>query len=685
MLQSETQRATASPPHTNATPGPQSDRTEFDQLLDTLYDATILADFAGNIITANTRAHDFFQLEAAAFPQCHIAQLIEGANQDILEMIIQNITDRRFTLMQAYCIRADESTFPAEISVTAVMRNSQHCLCFSIRDITVRREVEEQLRIEGEAIRNSGDGIVITDTNNMITYSNPAVGRLWNRSPEEDLLGQEITTLFSASQGIEEALQTVANEGSWNGELEGLRLDQQPLYLQTGITVSSDENDCVTHLIYSFTDITRRRQGEMALVEYQNHLEELIRERTTDLESTNREMMREIKERREVEEQLRDAIRQLREHDKAKNLFVSNVSHELRTPLTSLISSLENLMRGIVGEVPPSVASYFNMMLEDCWRLERTINDILDLTRLEKGTFKLERRLVPFSRLMYRASESIRMSADAIPLEFHINHINCPGYFDGDAAKIERVLINILSNALKFTPPPGSCTVHLHQLTLAGKTVLACDVTDSGIGIPPEFLPRVTERFFRIGEQVEGTGLGLAIARETIEKHGGGIDIASPPPDMPRGTRVRIWIPKHTPPTILLTAPPEQDQYQKLSEALRVREYTTHTTSRGAEAIQYLRDNQMNAALIGPNLDDMSGTELIMHIMADPALRTMKLFFLAEQRLDQAKIGLLQGFDIPHLLLQRDVNKLIDSMEDSFLPDSRPHSSNHVINKKLNG
>ena len=341
-------------------------------------------------------------------------------------------------------------------------------------------------------------------------------------------------------------------------------------------------------------------------------------------------------------------------------------------------------MRGIVGDVPPSVASYFNMMLEDCWRLERTINDVLDLTRIEKGTFKLERRLVPFSRLMRRVAESIRMSAEAIPLDFHITHTNCPGYIDGDAAKIERVLINILSNALKFTPPQGSCTVQLHQLTLSGKTVLACDVTDSGIGIPQEFLPRVTERFFRIGEQVEGTGLGLAIARETMEKHGGGIDIASPPPDMPCGTQVRMWLPKHEPPRLLVVAP-EQPPFQNICETLRAREYPIHTTSCGADAVQHLRDHHTEAALISPQLDDMSGSEVIMHIMADAALRNMKLFFLTEKRLDQTKIGLLQGFDIPHLLLRADANKVIDKMEDSFLPATGVHSSNQIVSQKDDG
>jgi len=663
-------------------PGPSplastTEKTEFDQLLETLYDAAILTDYAGNLIMANRRALDFFQSDLDTMLRLGIDKLISGANQDILQTVHANIEVGRFTLMQAYCVRSDQSTFPAEISVTSVVRNALQCLCFSIRDITVRREVEERLRLEGEAIRNAGDGIVITDTEGLITYANPAVGHLWNLNEQEDLIGQTVLILFPESQGIEDAVNVAVQEGSWNGELEGAKPDLQSLYLQANITASVDENERITHLVFSFADITRRRQGEMALIEYQNHLEDLIRERTVDLESTNRELRREVEERREIEEKLREAIHQLREHNKAKSIFVSNVSHELRTPLTSLINSLENLMRGIVGTVTPAFTSYFNMMLEDCWRLERTINDILDLSRIEKGTFKLIRHPIPLVPLLRRTAEAIRLSAESIPLQYAVSPGSFPGFVDGDAAKIERVLTNIVSNAVKFTPPHGSCTVAFQQTERNGKPALACEVTDSGIGIPSELIGRVTERFFRIGEQVEGTGLGLAIAREIMEKHGGGIEIASPPPGQDQGTLVRMWLPKIVPPRIIVVLP-ETEQANDLCAELRQREYQVTLTSRGTDAVQSLRDDHFGLALIGANLPDISGTETIMHIMADAALRRVKLFYLTENPLDQTKTGLLQGFDIPHLMLGENIHLLIDQMEDTFLPISRTRTENPI-------
>jgi PAS domain S-box-containing protein len=469
-LDTGTRAATQSEaPKINAAKNAPNTQTEFDQLLETLYDAVILTDRNGNLVTANQRTLDFLQIELDVLLQCNIAHIIAGASQNILDTVLGNIKEHRFTLIQAFCIRSDKSTFSAEVSVTSIVRNGQDCLCFSIRDTTLRRQVEERLRIEGEAIRNAGDGIVITDTEGIITYANPAVGRLWNIDDPEDVTEQPILTLFPESQAIEDAVNAAVEKGSWNGELEANKPDGDAFFLQVHITASLDEDECITHLVFSFADITRRRQGEIALLEYQNHLEDLIRQRTANLESTNAELMREIEERRTIENQLREAIQKLREHDTAKSTFVSNVSHELRTPLTSLIKSLENLMRGVVGEVSDPVASYFSMMLEDCWRLERTIHDILDLSRIEKGTFKLVRHPVPFTCLMQRTAESIRMSAESIPLTYTVSRSPLGGFVDCDGTKIERVLINILSNALKFTPPNGSCTVTFEQIERNGK------------------------------------------------------------------------------------------------------------------------------------------------------------------------------------------------------------------------
>lgn len=640
--------------------------SDFSVLLDSLYDAAILTDYAGSILTANGRALSFFAMEEENLPGLTIAELISGADAHVLATISENVQTNRFTLLQAYCTRSDQTSFPAEISVTRLSYQGDLCLCFFVRDITMRMRAEENLRIEGEAIRNAGNGIAICTPDGYISYANPAMCILWECEEEGGLTGSSINSLFSEDSGIEQAMAMAASRHTWSGELTRVSTEGQTRFLQTSITASFDEENTLTHTIYSFTDITQRRQDEMALIRYQDQLEDLIRERTAELEATNQTLQKEVEERKQVEEQLREAIRQLEAHDHAKSAFVSNVSHELRTPLTSLIHSIENLMRGVTGPIPSAVFSYLTMMLEDCWRLDRTIADILDLSRIETGTLHLRRHLTPFARLAARTAESVRISAEDIPITLEVDEHLPVGYADCDASKIERVLLNILSNALKFTPPGGRVQVTFELIQKGDTNAIACIITDTGIGIPADFLDRVTERFFRIGEQVGGTGLGLAIAKEIAERHAGGLEIRSPVPGTDTGTQVRIWIPRTAPPPVLLAMPASPAQKQYL-ETLRESGYSPDCAYKGSEALQVLRDKPYLAVILDGNLENMSASETILHIKADPTLRNLSLLFLQQEALTQATQNLLDGFHIHILPATLPPSETIETLENSFL------------------
>lgn len=369
--------------------GAKAKINDFDILLHSLYDAAVLVDFNGIIKDANQRALYFFGYERNDLEGKSVVDLISGATADIFNTIIDNADAERFTLLQAYGIRSDNSIFPSEISVTLLPLASESMLCFFIRDITAHRDVDERLRIEGHAIRNAGNGIVISDPQGVISYANPAMCRLWKRQSPEDFYGKCIREYFPSPDLITRAMNTIREGGSWSGEIEAQAFDKERFYVHVSVTSCLDSDETLTHFVYSFADITARRRNEEALLRYRDHLEELIGERTNELRSINKELQVEIAERRNIEAELRQAIKKLREHDASKNLFVSNVSHELRTPLTSLIHSIENLVRGGVGHVPDPVMRYLHRMIEDCWRLERTVNDILDLSRIEAGSFNI--------------------------------------------------------------------------------------------------------------------------------------------------------------------------------------------------------------------------------------------------------------------------------------------------------
>ncbi len=640
---------------------------DFVVLLDALYDAAILTDFGGTVLKANGRAQVFFRTGASDLAGVMIGDLISGVDAQVLNTINDNVKTNRFTLLQAHCIRFDQTSFPAEISVTRLELTEAICLCFFVRDITARRQAEEKLRIEGEAIRNAGNGIAIATPDGKIRYANPSMCRLWACEGKDCFAGTNISDHFAEVSGIDTAIAMAAEKQTWYGELTTVRTDGGPLFLQASITASLDEDQQITHFVYSFTDITRRRQDELSLIRYQNQLEDLIRERTSELETINQALQQEVEERRGVEEQLREAIRQLQKHDQAKSAFVSNVSHELRTPLTSLIHSIENLMRGVTGPIPDAVMSYLTMMLEDCWRLDRTIADILDLSRIETGTLQLSRRMIPFARLASRTAAALRISAAAIPLDFQIQENLPPGYAECDAAKIERVLINVLSNAFKFTPAGGAVQVAFEQIRKGGGDAIACTIIDSGVGIPAEFIGRVKERFFRIGEQVGGTGLGLSIAHEIVERHGGGLDIISPPPGQTTGTLVRIWLPYAAPPSVLL-AMPEGAACTDLQQALVAQGYEADCATRGSLALQFLRDHRFSIVILDGTLQDMTASEVVLHIKADPTLRAILVLYLKSQPIPAATESLLHGFRIPILPICEKANAIVTKIEETFLP-----------------
>ena len=164
--------------------------------------------------------------------------------------------------------------------------------------------------------------------------------------------------------------------------------------------------DC---LCFFIRDITARREAEQALSLARDELEAEVAERTR----INDDLSAEIAERKRVEDELQAAIARLQSHDKAKSQFVSNVSHELKTPLTSINYAAGNMLKGIGGAMPEGAVRYLDMIREDCQRLRRTVDDILDMSRIEANALALDRVKVHFPRFADRTVESLRIQIEA--------------------------------------------------------------------------------------------------------------------------------------------------------------------------------------------------------------------------------------------------------------------------------
>jgi len=218
--------------------------------------------------------------------------------------------------------------------------------------------------------------------------------------------------------------------------------------------------------------------------------------------------------------------------------FVANVSHELKTPLAAIRGYAETLRDGALDE-PPTARRFTERVLSQCRRLQELLDDLLILSRLEGLDAALDREPVDLDAVARRAVELLTPAAREKRVEIELQEEEVPAV-QGDAGNLERLLLNLLDNAIKYNRPDGKITVRVGR---CGADALL-EVSDTGIGIPAESIPRIFERFYRVDKararEEGGTGLGLAIVKHIAQAHGGQVDVES---RMGRGATFRVRLP----------------------------------------------------------------------------------------------------------------------------------------------
>ena len=258
-----------------------------------------------------------------------------------------------------------------------------------------------------------------------------------------------------------------------------------------------------------------RKRAEEALWESQEQVRQYAAELEKKVEVRTREL-------RELNQQLEAASRH-------KSEFISHVSHDLRTPLTSIKGYIDNLLDRIAGDITEKQKDYLDRMSKNAGRLIRLINDLLDVSRIESGKLELNLASLSLQDLIEEVVIGLRPMAAEKHLQLVLNKLNGESQLSGDRDKLEQAIINLLDNAMKFTPPTGQITITLQR----DQRFLETSIKDTGTGIPPEEQSRIFDRFHRIDRdplsQAEGTGLGLFITKTIIELHGGHIWVVSDP------------------------------------------------------------------------------------------------------------------------------------------------------------
>ncbi|MFX4263510.1 ATP-binding protein [Pelotomaculum propionicicum] len=239
--------------------------------------------------------------------------------------------------------------------------------------------------------------------------------------------------------------------------------------------------------------------------------------------------------------ELQKKIETLEQLDRNRRKFVANVSHELRTPLSIIQGYTEALIDGMAGS-DADRRKYLGNIHEEILRLRRLVTDILDLRRIEAGGREMEMGLVPLNELAAQVVEKFQPLAGEKKILVSQTYPAIHSTVRGNRDQLEQVLINLLDNAIRYTPDGGKVMVSVKDL---GDKMMV-SVSDTGPGIPLEEQPQIWERFYKVDKSRArkggGTGLGLAIVKEIVEAHGGTIDVASKPGE---GSTFYFTVPKH--------------------------------------------------------------------------------------------------------------------------------------------
>ena len=249
-------------------------------------------------------------------------------------------------------------------------------------------------------------------------------------------------------------------------------------------------------------------------------------------------------------EKEREATERLRDLDQAKNDFVSTVSHELRTPITSIVGYTELLQDGLAGEVSGEQAHLLEAVRRNGERLISLIEDLLTLSRIEAGTFTLEKVPVDLGSVVRRSQEALEPLLSGRRLEVRFDVPSAPVPVLGDRGQLERVVLNLMANAVKFTEDGGRVACRVRDDGRQAEV----EVSDTGIGIPAAEQEALFSRFFRSStaqqRAIQGTGLGLSIVQSIVHSHGGEVTIRSQERE---GTEVRVRLPTVSAATLAAT------------------------------------------------------------------------------------------------------------------------------------
>jgi PAS domain S-box-containing protein len=448
---------------------------------ESMADGVIVAQMDGTIVSANRAAVEMLGYrDESELARLHATDCVpERQRADfriLLDMLAAREPNFRETGFETRGMRKNGAEFPAVVSFGDVFVGGERLITTIFRDVTVRKRMNDALRDRESQLRQVTDAvpalIYYADADRRVRFHNRLMNEWFGREPR-DIDGRSVCELV----------------GPEAYEIVGPKVDQvlrgYPVgYERRFRTADGNFKDMAVHYYprYDESDPSHPVLGYFALM--------------TD-------------------------ITELRRIDRMKSEFVATVSHELRTPLTSIRGSLGLLSGGVGGDLPAPARSLIGIAQNNCDRLIRLVNDILDSEKIESGKMAFDLETLAMKPLLDQALAanegfaaqhrvSLRLGAPSTPILAHV-----------DADRLAQVVTNLVSNAVKFSP--AGSTVEVSLRSDAGR--VRVEVRDRGPGIPEAFRARVFQRFSQAdasdARPKGGTGLGLNISRAIVERLGG--------------------------------------------------------------------------------------------------------------------------------------------------------------------
>jgi PAS domain S-box-containing protein len=381
------------------------------------------------------------------------------------------------------------------------------------------------------------DPLVTIDKTGVITDVNMATELVTGLSRKE-LIGNNFSDYFTDPGKAKLGFNKVISKGFVRdfpltiSNISGKRTEV--LY---NATIYKNEAGEILGVFAAARDITEQRAAEIELNIYRKHLEELVKTRTIELASANKQLSEEIEKEKKVEILLKESLAKEKELNELKTRFLSTTSHEFRTPLTSILSSMQLVQKYRKKWSDEQVDEHFIKVKYSVQNLTKLLDDVLTLSRSDSGKLTLSPRTLNLHKFILDLLKEVEhISTEKHEIIFNYS-LKKDEYFL-DPKLMNFILMNLMTNAIKYSPNGGKVELNISHY---GNQIQMI-VSDEGIGIPKEENDRLFEPFHRAmnTENIPGTGLGLSIVNLAVHMYNGKIDFQS---ELGKGTKFIVIIP----------------------------------------------------------------------------------------------------------------------------------------------